>query len=328
MVIKVTTYTPGGVLIGSVMRDLMFAVIPCNDVPPVINNLSNPTGGVPVGPNSFYVCNGQSFCVSIVITDNTPASNIAVTTNAGTVLPGSTFTVTGTNPKTATLCWTGNTSLLPATMFIQAGDGACPIENVISTFVNAQPCSALPVELLTFEANPGSGEVITQWTTASEQNSDHFTVERSTDRADFKPIGTVEAAGNSQHPLDYSFIDKAPVAGTSYYRLRETDTDGTISLSKVVAVDYTSPTRIIATWDGTDTWTVAGAQVGAEWMLVDMLGRTIAEGSFGDSGAESIAHVKNTELHVLMVRVGEQVQVLKLPPDLPSGSVIGSSRDL
>lgn len=328
VVIKVTSYTSGGVLIGSVMRDLMFAVIPCNDVPPVINALSNPTGGVPVASNSFYVCDGQSFCVSIVMTDNTPGSNIQVTTNASTVLPGSTFTVTGTNPKTATLCWTGNTAMLPATMFIQAGDGACPIENIISTFINAQPCSALPVELLSFEANPAPSGVITQWTTASEQNSDHFTIERSADRSEFKPIGTVGAAGNSQHVRDYSFIDRAPLTGTSYYRLRETDVDGTISLSKVVAVDFVPPARINATWDGMGTWTVTGTQTTAQWTLVDMLGRTVAEGSFNDMSIGSITGVKNTELHVLMVRQGDHVQVLKLPADLPAGAVIGSYRDL
>lgn len=328
VVIKVTSYTSGGVLIGSVMRDLMFAVIPCNDVPPVIFPLSNPTGGVPVASNSFYVCNGQSFCVNIVITDNTPGSNIAITTNASTVLPGSTFTVTGTNPKTATLCWTGNTAILPATMFIQAGDGACPIENVISTFLNAQPCSALPVELLSFEANQGASGVITQWTTASEQNSDHFTVERSEDRSAFKPIGTVEAAGNSHQVRDYSFIDRAPFTGTSYYRLRETDMDGTVSLSKVVSVDFIPPTRITATWDGMGTWSVAGAQAGADWTLIDMLGRTVAEGRIGGGGTSSIGSVSSIEMHVLMVRQGEQVQMLKLPADLPEGAVIGSSRDL
>jgi hypothetical protein len=213
-------------------------------------------------------------------------------------------------------------------MFIQAGDGACPIENIISTFINAQPCSALPVELLSFDANPGLSEVVTLWSTASEQNSDHFTVERSADRMEFKPVGTVAAAGNSQHIRDYSFIDRAPLTGTSYYRLRETDLDGTVSLSKVVAVDFTPPNRVTATWDGMGNWAIAGAPANAEWTLVDMLGRTVAEGTFDDAGTEHAVGVKSPELHVLMVRMGEKVQVLKLPADLPAGSVIGSSSDL
>jgi len=328
VVIKVTTYTSGGVLIGSVMRDLMFAVTVCNDVPPVINPLSNPTNGVGIAANSFYVCHGQSFCVDIVVTDNLPGSIITITSNASVVLPGSTFTITGTNPARATLCWTGNNAFLPVTMFIQASDGACPIQNVLSTFLNAQPCSVLPIELLSFTAEPDQSVVLTAWTTGSERNSDYFTVERSGDRTNFQPLGTVAAAGNSQQRHDYKFVDTAPLSGTSYYRLRETDLDGTGFLSEVVAVYREPASSITATWDGTDAWSVHGAQAGADWTLVDMLGRTIATGTFDDSGTERVHAPTTTELRVLLVRAGEQVQVLKLPANLPGGAVVGAGQRL
>ena len=328
VVIKVTTYTPGGVLIGSVMRDLMFAVTACGDVPPVVNSLSNPTGGLAIASNSFYVCNGQSFCVDIMVTDNTSGSTITVTSNATLVLPGSTFTITGTNPARATLCWTGNTSLLPVTMFIQASDGACPIENVISTFLNAQPCSVLPIELLTFQAKPSNGQVVTDWTTASEHNSDYFTVERGTDGTDFQPIGRLEAAGTSSQPRDYSYIDAIPLVGASYYRLRETDLDGTSSLSDVVAVNYARPASIHAMWNGADAWSLTGAPTGAEWTLMDMLGRPIATGTITDDSAQRIPAGTSAGLHLLLVQDGEGTQLLKLPANLPAGAVVGKDREL
>jgi hypothetical protein len=328
VVIQVTTRTSGGVIIGTVMRDLMFAVVACNDVPPVINALSNPTGGLAIAANSFYVCNGQSFCVDVNVTDNTVGATITITSNAATVLPGSTFTVTGTNPKKATICWTGNTSILPVTMFIQASDGACPIENVISTFLNAQPCSVLPIELLSFSAKAEQRQVTTEWTTGSERNSDYFTVDRSTDRSNFKPIGSIAAAGDSQEPLDYVFNDPAPLIGTSYYRLRETDLDGTSSLSDVVAVNYAPASSIFATWNGVDAWVVSGAPSDAEWTLVDMIGHTVAAGRIGDTAGELIPADAAIGMHLLLIRSGDQAQTLKLPANMPSGTVVSSGRGL
>ncbi|MEO8588957.1 MAG: hypothetical protein ABI432_06300 [Flavobacteriales bacterium] len=327
VVIKVNSYTSGGVLIGSVMRDLMFAVAPCSDPPPVILPLVNSTGGVPIASNSFYVCNGQSFCVDIPVADNTTGVPMSIITNALTVLPGSTFTVFPTSPVHATLCWTGNSAYLPATMFIQATDGACPIENVVSTYLNAQPCSVLPIELLSFTAKAGSSNVLTEWTTGSEQNSGHFTVERSTDRMEFKPVGRVDAAGNSQQARDYRFTDTAPVNGTSYYRLRETDLDGTETLSDVVAVNYAAPSSLIATWNGVDSWSLSGAPIGAEWTLVDMQGRTLGAGTIGDDTAEIIPSDISDGLHLLVVRNSERTQMLKLPSNLPAGAVIGVKRE-
>jgi len=40
-------------------------------------------------------------------------------------------------------------------------------------------------------------------------------------------------------PRSYRFVDNQPVPGTSFYRLRQTDTDGTISYSRWVMVSST-----------------------------------------------------------------------------------------
>ncbi|HRH36998.1 MAG TPA: T9SS type A sorting domain-containing protein [Flavobacteriales bacterium] len=96
----------------------------------------------------------------------------------------------------------------------------------------------LPVELLFFNATPRGNEVLCSWTTASERNSDRFTVERSRDAEHFEDIGELNGAGNSQQALAYSFADPSPYGGVSYYRLRQTDFDGTEQWSQVVAVEF------------------------------------------------------------------------------------------
>lgn len=78
---------------------------------------------------------------------------------------------------------------------------------------------------------------ILEWATASEQNSEHFTVERSNDGGHFLPVLQVDAAGNSGSVIDYSANDPAPMPGMNYYRLRTTDIDGGSELSDVIAVN-------------------------------------------------------------------------------------------
>lgn len=104
-------------------------------------------------------------------------------------------------------------------------------------FVLATPaCFLLPIEILSFTGwyNGISNEL--HWTTATEINSDYFEIQRSLNGADFNPIGTIDAAGNSVSPLNYIFYDDAPYSGINYYRLRMVDIDGAYDYSNIIAI--------------------------------------------------------------------------------------------
>ena len=96
--------------------------------------------------------------------------------------------------------------------------------------------STLPVELLFFRATPQGQRVRLDWATASESMSERFHVERSADAAQFTAIASVDAAGSSNAPINYSAMDHHPLPGTSYYRLKQIDTDGTSTASPIVSV--------------------------------------------------------------------------------------------
>ena len=92
-----------------------------------------------------------------------------------------------------------------------------------------EPISTLPVELSSFAAicNESSDEVSVRWSTASEHNSSHFTVERSIDAISWEVLGTVNAAGNSTSNLNYELTDSDVRTYTViYYRLNQFDLDG------------------------------------------------------------------------------------------------------
>jgi hypothetical protein len=87
--------------------------------------------------------------------------------------------------------------------------------------------SPLPVELMNFSGNCQEEGVQLNWQTASEFNASHFNVEKSKDGLHWDEIGQVNAAGNSNSLLSYSFIDRNEILGVNYYRLRQVDIDGT-----------------------------------------------------------------------------------------------------
>lgn len=98
---------------------------------------------------------------------------------------------------------------------------------------------AAPVELLSFSGRSIGSSIVLDWATASETDNDQFTVERSDDGEHFVPLGQLTGHGSTRQTQNYTLTDEAPRLGTNYYRLRQTDFDGTTTLSRVIAVDYT-----------------------------------------------------------------------------------------
>ena len=104
-------------------------------------------------------------------------------------------------------------------------------------FTSGNQLNILPITLLSFQAKAEDRQVHTSWITASENNNDFFTIERSKDGTNWEEAGRVEGAGNSNTELSYGFIDEIPYSGISYYRLSQTDFDGTTTLSAPRAVE-------------------------------------------------------------------------------------------
>ncbi|HEY5825632.1 MAG TPA: T9SS type A sorting domain-containing protein [Cyclobacteriaceae bacterium] len=104
---------------------------------------------------------------------------------------------------------------------------------------------ALPISLLFFKLNSVSPEgILFDWATASELNFDHFNVQRSFNGKDFETISEVKGNGTTKERHDYSYIDKFPINGTSYYRIQSIDFDGYTETFNVVAVKFESGKRV------------------------------------------------------------------------------------
>ena len=98
--------------------------------------------------------------------------------------------------------------------------------------------AVLPIQLSSFSAkNNGTANQLI-FRTESESNNSHFLIERSANGKDFSAIGRVEGHGTTQTVHNYEFLDKTPLQGTNYYRLKQMDFDGRFEYSKILSVYF------------------------------------------------------------------------------------------
>lgn len=97
--------------------------------------------------------------------------------------------------------------------------------------------SELPVTLKDFYASAEDKQVTLVWSTMAEINNKQFEVERSTNGYDFTTVTIVAGAGNTNSQKNYTATDFSPPSGTSYYRLKQVDYDGTPAYSNLVSVN-------------------------------------------------------------------------------------------
>jgi hypothetical protein len=105
----------------------------------------------------------------------------------------------------------------------------------------------LPVKLISFNAVAEGSIVNLSWATATENNFDHFSVERSTDGMTFREIDEVPGKGNGTAINRYTFKDHTAPNGRNYYRLRMFDLDGQADHSDIViaTVDREGATPLV-----------------------------------------------------------------------------------
>ena len=183
--------------------------------------------------------------------DGTSASRITLTWNAASgisALSENTLTrVTIAGYNTATSRWEKINSsfdvisVLGGASTVANGSittTASLVPNTYSIYtLAAMPTDPLPVTLISFSAKGNDGnQVILNWSTSFESNSERFDIQHSKDGRSWVFKGTVNASGESKSASEYNFTDSSPNAGENLYRLMMVDKDQTFAYSRIASV--------------------------------------------------------------------------------------------
>jgi hypothetical protein len=148
-----------------------------------------------------------------------PTSTITTTFQIGLKGLSSDF-----NNRTTTTNWSSTSSGTTSSSSITLSNSVKPISGL--TYTWTPPSNALPVEMLYFTGYGYSSYNILKWSTASEHNSDYFSIQRSQNGYDWKEVGQKTSAGNSTIQTVYSYTDYYNNDGFIYYKLIQYDLDG------------------------------------------------------------------------------------------------------
>jgi hypothetical protein len=99
--------------------------------------------------------------------------------------------------------------------------------------------NTLPVSMLSFTMEKKGQGALAKWSTASEKNNSHFTLERTRDGINFEEVGSIRGAGTTYDVRNYEYLDAdfhAQKASTIYYRVKQTDFDGKFTYSALASL--------------------------------------------------------------------------------------------
>lgn len=94
----------------------------------------------------------------------------------------------------------------------------------------------LPSTGLNLNAALNGNDVVLNWKTLTEINSNHFEIERSTDGRNFTTLTSRNAAGNSVSEISYNLVDPNMNATVYYYRVKLVDNDNRYAYSNIAMV--------------------------------------------------------------------------------------------
>ena len=121
-----------------------------------------------------------------------------------------------------------------------------PVHPLMVVPITMTVSSEVPVELVSFNAEMVDGNVVLNWSTATETNNNGFQIEKREKsnvkgQTEFSSVGFVTGKGTTTEKTFYSYSDKNEKPGTYSYRLKQIDFDGTFSYSSEVEIEVTGP---------------------------------------------------------------------------------------
>lgn len=120
-------------------------------------------------------------------------------------------------------------------------DWVCSVRRNLSVFsdfaIAKSNAGPLPVEMIDFIAGREGDAVKLTWQCASERNNAYFTIEKAENPSVFNTLGMIAGAGNSNEVTRYEYLDEGAGDEVLYYRLMQTDFDGSEHFAGMVIVD-------------------------------------------------------------------------------------------
>jgi hypothetical protein len=177
----------------------------------------------------------------------------------------------------------------------------------------------LDIELLDYSVTCEDEKTIIKWTSASETNNKGFDIYRSQDALNFENIGFIKGAGNSSNTIDYIFIDKSTNSKTQYYKVIQTDFDGSQTTLFTEAISCNTPSNSVSIRPNpcTDFITISFTKPSNEQIAINVYGadsKLLHHSIFINNGNEFTLNMNTypTGLYTIKITLPTRVYTFKV----------------
>ena len=191
-----------------------------------------------------------------------------------------------------------------------------------ATQTDIQTCSPTPVELLSFEGEVQTEGNFLQWISASEINNDFYTLQHATDGINFTNIATLDGNGNTTTTHTYHYLHKEAPAGLSYYRLLQTDFDGTTSeVATITLLRGEVKLGIVGIYPvpATNIANISFVNANSETITIrsyDVAGRLVGTQTFNANKGLNVAQLDVTNyavgVYFITLQSGNEIQTVRM----------------
>jgi hypothetical protein len=189
-------------------------------------------------------------------------------------------------------------------------------------FIVGGGSTPLPIVLSYFKGVNLKNAVKLSWETASEENFDHFEIQRSLDGKDFEVIATEKGNGFTSEKHQYSFTDRDPEMGINYYRLNAIDFDGSSEIFETIAVEVAPDFSTVAMYPNPNNGTELQLNIPEElfytaysvtMIVSDLQGRVVTESEITSAHVSTtFDQTLSTGIYLVTIQAGKYSSTYRL----------------
>jgi len=188
-----------------------------------------------------------------------------------------------------------------------------PLFGTFKTATVTGPVCVLSIELKSFEVTKKANGVLLEWKSASIGNRNGFYIERSDDGINFATIGFVDGSTST---TQFSFLDKKPLQGVNYYRLRQNDLDGKLDYSEIKSINLQEYAIEVYPNPNSGAFTVSWGvkNLSAKVLLYNALGSLVLEYSSEGNTSSTEVNIQHLApgLYTALVYTNGLVHTIKM----------------
>ncbi|MDP2176469.1 MAG: T9SS type A sorting domain-containing protein [Bacteroidota bacterium] len=175
----------------------------------------------------------------------------------------------------------------------------------------------LPLKLLDFKATEFENDILVNWSTTEEKNTDYFEVEKSIDGKNWYLISRIDAAEETQNINLYHALDKNVNNGIHFYRLKQFDIDGSFEYSKTVRIVKNSiPQKTITIYPNPAQNEILilnnhNIEELINWRIINTIGKTVLSGESEQNQKIDISSLSNG-IYYLQINQFDKIENIKL----------------